>query len=160
MSLAMNALLKPYGKYVKRFFNCEYTGCEFENDKIKSITVSTLDKQYKIFAKYFVDCSSDVSLVRDASVEVSLGTDSKCTYNEASCMESADNSVNGVTQMFVVKRTNDPDFITEIPDEYKNIYITEWKENVLYNDCCIGFFNVYPDLSISINMLPTMDGRE
>ena len=160
MSFAMNNVLESYDGHVKRFFNSEYVSFKRDGNKIKSVVVSCLGKEYEIVADYFVDGTGDVIFSRDVGVPVSLGTDGKSDYNEPSCSDERGTGINGVSLLFTVAKTDDPNYITKIPDKYKDIDLSFWKKNVLEKNECIGFFNVYPDMSININMLPTMDGSE
>lgn len=157
---AMNTILSPYSKYVTRFFNGKFVSLEKDGQRIKSVTINCKGKEYKIIADYFIDSTSDAVLARDFGIEVSLGAEKKAVYNEASAKCRCKFSVNGVSLIFVIKKTDDENFITKIPSQYKDIDISLWKEKFLYKNKIKAFFNVYPDLSINVNMLPTMDGAD
>ena len=160
MSEAMNYVVSKNRSNVIELFNTEYKGCKTSDGKIESVTVERNGKQIQLFAKYFVDCSGDVVLSRDAGVEAVMGIESHREYNEPSAPKDRINDVNGITTMFTISRTADKNYIERIPEKYLKTDTEDWEKNILKKDLCVAFINENEDETLSVNMLPTMLGRE
>lgn len=152
MSRAMMSLVSPYGN-LKTAFNSVYLGCNREGDRITSIIFKSGNTEYEVSAKYFIDCSAEIALAKDAGCETSVGSEGKEKYGEPSSGPADPNGLNGVTYLFQAVRVKDRDHIDDIPDEYKCFDYGGWPG-------CVCQINVYPDSTLSVNMLPTMSGSE
>lgn len=157
MTKAINDILMPFEDNLTRFFGYSYSSCTVEDNKIKSIVITDGNEKIEIFADFFVDASGDIVLARDAGCGYMFGTEGKEEFNEPSATKKS-NSINAVSYVFRVAKIADKSHIDEIPDEYKTIDITEWKEKEMKNT--FSCFTEYPNGDININMLPTMQGEE
>ena len=149
MSDVMAGLLKEHGEYIEFMPETEYISCETENEKVKEITVKNKDGEFKITADYFIDSTGNIVLARDAGCEVAIGTEDKSLYNEPSAGVKDEKSINGVSYVFRIRRSDDPEYI----DEY-----TPCDKAISRN--FVSCFNMYPNGDINVNMLPTLNGRE
>ena len=145
MERAMLALLEPYRENITLLFNTEFIDCRCEGRKIKEVFARGLDgEEYAIEAEQFVDCSGDIHLARAAGCEVALGSDGK-KYGEPHAGEVVDErTLNGASIVFRIRKTGN----RELPEKI-------YTEQSRHQWAC---FNSYPDGSININMLPTIDG--
>ncbi len=150
MNRVMGELLQQYSSAISIMLQTEYRSCVTENGVIKSIVVSDESEDYEIFADYFVDSTGDILLARDAGCEVTIGRESKQTYNEPSAGEKDEKAINGVSYLFRIKPTDDPNHV----DEY------EPDDKALPRKHIAACFNVYPNGEININMCPTLTGKE
>lgn len=157
MSLAINNILKPYCEKLTTLFNYTYKFCISEIGVVKSIIVSNKSMDVEITADYFVDCSGDIVLARDAGCEYLYGTEGKEEFNEPSATEKSD-SINAVTYVFRIAKVTDISHIDEIPEEYKKINLGKWEMEDMRK--VISCFVKYPNGDINVNMLPTMQGSE
>ena len=157
MTSAVNNVLSPYKDKLTTLFSHSFKSCKTEDGRIVSVTVSGKEGDTEILADVFVDASGDIVLARSAGCETAFGTEGFDVYGEPSADESSDN-VNGVTYVFRIGKTADADHIDEIPEEYRSVDISEWKEAYLPKS--ISCFVMYPNGDINVNMLPTMQGKE
>jgi len=157
MSKAINEVMNPYKDNLTAFFGYSFYDCKTNDGKVISVDISNGEEKIRIEAKYFVDSSGDIVLARKAGCGYSFGTDDKNDYNEPSCGERTD-SVNGVSYIFRLRKTDDENYIDEIPEKYLNADIEKWKNEKMKK--VISCFFLYPNGDINVNMLPTMEGRE
>ncbi|MBO5454291.1 MAG: FAD-dependent oxidoreductase [Clostridia bacterium] len=157
MKNAVNNILEPYKNNLTTLFNSEYKYCKTKDGKIESIIVSGENEDIEIVADYFVDASGDIVLARNAGCEYYFGCEGKEEFGEPSANEKNEN-INAVTYVFRISKTKDSVHIDEIPDEYKDIDVSDWMNNCMrkINSC----FVFYPNGDINVNMLPTMQGKE
>lgn len=154
---ALGEVFKPFKTNLTTLFGYRYISCKKEKGKILSITVKKEGESKLIFADYFVDASGDIVLARDAGCAYSFGEEGESDYGEPSANTSS-NNVNGVTYVFRISKTNNPQHFDIVPDWVKKVNIKEWKQNKMRN--CISFAVQYPNGDINFNMLPTMEGNE
>ncbi len=157
MTKAINNIFQPYSENLTMLFKTQYKSCKTENGKMKSVTVSGADGDTEIFADYFVDASGDIVLTRDAGCEYTFGCEGHEEYGEPSASEKND-TVNAVSYVFRISKTEDPLHIDTIPEEAKNTDISEWMLNNMKK--VVSCFVMYPNGDINVNMLPTMQGKE
>lgn len=146
MEKAMFTLLEPYAENITYLFNTAFTGCTVEGREIVNITARAADgEKYLIEAEQFIDCSGDIVLARAAGCEVAVGSDGK-KYNEPHASDAADSAaLNGASIVFRIRKTGN----TTVPEKI-------YTEQSRWQWAC---FNAYPDGSVNVNMLPTIDGR-
>ena len=156
-SLAVNRIFEEYRENLTALFGHSYVGCTKKSGKIVSVTVSDGKNETEIFADYFVDASGDIVFARDAGCAYSMGTEGFDDYSEPSADEKSD-TVNAVTYVFRIAKTEDSEHIDEIPDWAKNTDVSAWKANEMWRtlSCLVE----YPNGDFNVNMLPTMQGRE
>ncbi len=157
MREAMNRVLNPYRNHLTSLFGHTYQSCTVEDGKIKSMIVSGPDGNVEIFADYFVDASGDIVLARDAGCDYSIGSEGREEFNEPSASKKC-SAINGVTYVFRIQKTDDPEYIDEIPQELKDCCPKDWLENRMKK--IVSCFVKYPNGDINVNMLPTMSGNE
>ena len=154
---ALHDIFSPYSDCLT-FLPCHsYVSCKKENGKIISVTLSDGNTEKEIYADYFVDCSGDIVLARDAGCGYSFGREGHDEYGEPSATQKSQ-SVNGVSYVFRVAKVADNRHIDALPDWVKNTDLGEWAKNDMKS--CVSFTVQYPCGDISFNMLPTMQGTE
>lgn len=156
----MQILVKPFGNF-EMFFNTEFVSAESSNGKIQTVTVKDkiTNEEMEIHPKLVLDCSADIVVARNSGCKTEIGEDSHSLYNEPHAPEKGNFIVNGITQMFFVTPCY-KEYIQEIPEEYQDVDVSEWMNTVRetnYPVCCHYY---YTNGDISVNMLPTMQGRE
>ena len=91
-----------------------------DDKKANNIEVIKID-ELTIVADYFIDSTGDIILARDAGCEVSMGTEDKTLYNEPSANVKDEQCVNGVTYVFRIRKSKDPEHIDEYEPSDKAI---------------------------------------
>lgn len=157
MTKAIDNILQPYSDNLTRFFGHSFVSCKTDNGKVISVTVSDGSEETEIFADFFVDASGDIVLARNAGCDYAFGTDSFDEYKEP-CADRKTDDVNAVTYCFRISKVDDENYIDTIPDEYKNVDITDWCSTKMKHT--VSCFVKYPCGDINVNMLPTMEGKE
>ncbi len=141
LGAAMHEVISKHSQWVTPLFNHNYVRCKTQGRSIVSVTVSNGSEETEIFAKYFIDASGSIVLLRDAGCPYEIG-------------QNADLSkVNGMTVVFRVTKEACPDIEVTCKED-----ISQWKEERLAN--VVSCFNMYPNGDININMLPTLTGKE
>ena len=153
---AVRNVFEPFKDNLTEFFGYSFEECETSDGKIISAIISDGKEKIKIEADFFVDCSGDIVLARSAGCKVAFGTESKDEYNEP-CASVKSGNVNAVYYVFRVTPKNVKG-IDEIPEEYKNADIDTWKSEKMKKT--VTFMAQYPNGDLSLNMLPTMEGKE
>lgn len=149
MSRVMSGLLDECGEYIELMPDTEYLSCKTEGDKVTEITVKNKNGEILISADYFIDSTGDIVLARDAGCEVTIGTEDKSLYNEPSAGIKDPKSINGVSYVFRIRKSDDPEHIDGYTPCDKAI-----------SRSFVSCFNMYPNGDINVNMLPTLNGRE
>lgn len=153
---AISKAIDPFRKKLTCFFGYAYKSCTVENGTLKSITVCNGDEEKEIFADFFVDCSGDIVLARDAGCDYTFGAESADEYNEPSATD--DGKINGVSYVFRIAKHENSSHTDSIPDWVQSVDIADWKESRMKTT--IGYCAQYPNGDINVNMLPTMEGKE
>lgn len=136
-------------KCVTAMLGYELAEVEKKGDEIVSVTVQRGDDAVKIFADYFVDSTGSIYLARMAECKTAIGSETAEMYNEPSAPAKPDMNINGVSYVFRVRKTDNPEHIDAIDKE------------LIRNDIkTVSCFNMYPNGDINVNMLPTMTGEE
>ena len=134
---------------VKSMLGYTLTDVEKKDGIIISVTVKNGNHAVKIFADYFVDSTGDICLARMADCKTTLGAEASAIYDEPSAPDTPQMSINGVSYVFRVRKTNNPQHIDMID------------ERLIRDDIkTVSCFNMYPNGDINVNMLPTMSGEE
>lgn len=149
MDAVMQGLLAEYSKNLTIMLETKYLSCRTEAGKVKEITVCNEKGTYIIEAQYFVDSTGDIFLARDAGCKTTIGADAGELYQEPSARDKDETNLNGVTYVFRVKKSADPNYIDS--------YVSTGRERQKHVVSC---FNMYPNGDININMLPTFTGQE
>lgn len=158
MPQAVRNVFSPYADKLTALFGYCFEECETKDGRIVSVTVRCGDERIRITADFFVDCSADIVLARAAGCEYTFGSEGKDAYNEPCAGEKSDN-VNAVSYVFrVTPKKGGEKGIDEIPKEYNISDIDEWKAERMKKT--VTFMCKYPNGDLSLNMLPTMEGRE
>lgn len=146
---------------VNLMFNTEFIGVEKNGSNIKYIYAynKKTDEKYRIYSKVFIDCSADIVVARSAGCAVSLGEDSESDYNEPCAPKEASNHINGISQIFRVKKIEHK-HIDNLSSLYKSQQAKEWLQKKVAACTISACINEYPNGDLNINMLPTMDGEE
>ncbi len=153
---AVRRVFEPFSENLTEFFGCMFEECETSDGKVISAIISDGNERIKIEADFFVDCSGDIVLARNAGCKVAFGTESKEEYGEP-CANIKSGNVNAVSYVFRVTPKSEKG-VDEIPEEYRNADIEPWKSEKMKKT--VTFMAQYPDGDLSLNMLPTMEGRE
>lgn len=148
MIRAIHTVLSPYEQNLTTFFETSIEDVICEGRNVKAIRLSD---GTEIHAKYFVDAGGGIPLARMCGCAYRSGTEGKEDYGEPSATERTD-LLNGVTYVFRIRKTEDEEYMDDIPEPYDTGEVL--KETV------ISCFNTYPNGDINVNMLPTMSGRE
>lgn len=143
---------------VNILFSSVATDVELEDRKITAITVRTPQGDVRILPKIVLDCSGDIVIARKAGCAVSIGEDSQLMYREPNAPDNPQQLINGLTQVFRVTPC-DPEYVDEIPSEYADVDLTQWKNDLYATNRPVSCFNYYPNGDININMLPTLPGE-
>jgi len=159
MSLLLKDMLRQ--RNVEVMLNAEFVSCSVLNNKIEYIKVFNKidDKEINLSAKIYIDASGDIVLAREAGCDYSIGSDTKADYNEPSAPEIKENTLNGVSLIFVIGK-KETLAVDEIPEEYKNIDLSNWKNFDNGDSVTISFITKYNNGDLCVNMLPTMEGWE
>ena len=149
MEQVLNELLAECGDFITVFTETRFVACETEGRAMKSVTVQNAEGQWKIYADYFVDSTGDIVLAREAGCEVTIGRESRDQYGEPSAGEKDDMAINGVSYVFRIRKSEDP--------EHVDPYVPDQRAISRRVSAC---FNQYTNGEINVNMLPTLLGRE
>lgn len=149
MNRIMQELLEEHKEFITLMLNAEYLSCETVEDRMTEICVRQGDEIYQIRADYFVDSTGNIILARDAGCEVTIGTEGKEVYGEPSAGARDEENINGVSYVFRIRKSDNPEHIDP--------YITDDKA---ISRLVVSCFNLYPNGDINVNMLPTLTGRE
>ncbi len=105
------------------FYNSRFIASERENGNIKKIICSGIGGTYAIEANWFIDCTAEINLAREAGCSHRLGTEAKSVYNEPHAPGESDrNNLNQVNWIYRVRPTANPVRIDESPvPEYAQI---------------------------------------
>ena len=106
----------------------------------------------RIGARFFVDASGDANLCAEAGCDVVVGQESRETYDEPSAPEKANNRINGVTLVYRISRKRK----SGIDDGNDLSAQSCWWRDAFPAASIVE----YPNGDRSVNMLPTMEGRE
>ncbi len=131
MSKIMQDMILEYSENATVFSESQYVSCVVKDRRIQSIDIKTKDGITRIYADYFVDCSGDIYLARDAGCKAEIGS------------EDDEKNINGVSYIFRIRKLFSKNAVNE-EMEYKTV----------------SCFNMYPNGDININMLPTVLGSE
>lgn len=149
MNRTLQELLAGYKDFITLMLDTEYLSCKTEEGKVTEITVRRKNEIYQICADYFVDSTGDIFLARDAGCEAIIGTEAKELYNEPSASVKDEQNVNGVSYVFRIRKSKNPEHIDDYVPSDKAI-----------SRRVVSCFNLYPNGDINVNMLPTLTGRE
>lgn len=149
MDRILQELLAEHREYLTVLLQTEYLSCMTEGDLVKKVMVRNTEGAFEISADYFVDSSGDILLARDAGCKVAIGRESKEQYGEPSAGERDENAINGVTYVFRIRKSIDPEHMDPRAED----------ENAIPR-IVTSCFNYYPNGDINVNMLPTLQGRE
>ncbi len=154
---AVRSVFAPYTDNLTECFGYTFEGCETKDGKVVAAIISNKDESIRVRADFFVDCSGDIVLARNAGCKYRFGAESKDEYDEP-CAGAASDNVNAVSYVFRVTPADDKDYIDEIPKEYAEADIEIWKSVQMKKN--LSFVCQYPNGDLSFNMLPTMEGKE
>lgn len=154
---AVRNVLAPFKEHLTECFGYKFIGCNTKDGKVTSVMIGNGRDSIHVCADYFVDCSGDIVLAKDAGCEYRFGSESKEEYNEPCATVQSDN-INAVSYVFRVTPTEDKTYTDSIPKEYKKADIEPWKSAGMKKT--VTFMCQYPNGDLSLNMLPTMEGRE
>ncbi len=159
MDEAMQALLRRADKERNGILllETEVTDVETENGRITAVTVENEGGALRILPKIVIDCTGDIVAARMAGCAVSLGEDAREDYGEPNAPEYPQQLLNGMTQLFRVTPC-EKGFVDEIPEEYRDVDVTEFLQGLNERLYPVSCFNDYPDGDINVNMLPTLNG--
>ncbi len=160
MDMLMQKLVEQF-KNFEIYYNTEFVSSKCSNGKIKSVTLknNTNGEVFEIFPKLVMDCSADIVVARSSGCKTAIGEENHYVYNEPSAPGIGSDTVNAITQMFFVSPC-DEDYLQEIPDAYSDVDVSEWLEIVRKTNSPVSCFYYYDNGDISVNMLPTMEGKE
>ena len=154
---AVRNIFEPYKENLTELFGCSYHSVEKIEGKISSINVKRGDELVNIEADFFVDCSGDIVLARDAGCPYTYGTEGYDDYFEPSAGERSD-VINAVTYAFRVTKTSNASHIDPLAEEIKNTDLGKWEREQMKKT--VSLIVRYPDGDLHVNMLPTMQGDE
>jgi len=157
MVKAIHNVMAPYSDNLTSFFEYSYKSCTKEKGKITSITITNGNIDIEILADYFVDATENISVARDAGCDHTFGAESPDELGEPSASDDK-TQVNGVSYIFRIAKSDDPNHIDALPDDIKDIDISDWASTQMKR--VVGYSSQYPNGDINVNMLPTMDGNE
>ena len=108
-------------------------------------------------SRFFIDCTSDVSLAYASGCKTTIGQESKAVYGEEIAPAVSRGEINGVSLVFRISKNTETEFKF---DDNLLVDVTEWEENLLKKNNVYFCANQYPNGDYNINMLPTMTGKE
>lgn len=111
-------------------------------------------RHYRIAPRVVIDATADIAVARAAGCDYACGEDARADYGESSAPENPSGEVNAVTLVFRVAPAPSS-CVEDLPDDACEE--DAWPPASGYPVAC---FNRYPDGSINVNMLPTMEGAE
>lgn len=150
LGAAMAALIAENGPYCTALFGYAYTGCETDGRAVTAVLVKNEAETVRITADYFIDCSGDIVLLRDAGCRCVLGSD-----------EGDPAVLNGVSMVFRVSARADAAPLPPPDAAWLDAIAaqdTAWEADRMRRT--VSCFNVYPNGDINVNMLPTLTGAE
>lgn len=159
MASVMEAMLLEAGN-VRIHYRTRLEDVTAEGNLIQSITVSkdgAADK-LSIKAKVYIDCSGGVVLARKAGCESAYGEDPFDRYEEPSAPENPQPNVNGVTLVYRVEKTEEPE-AQEKPC-YEESALDEQSLKWPLEKTRVAFITDYPNGDLCFNLLPVMQGNE
>lgn len=154
---AVKNIFAPFKESLTELFGYSYHSVEKAEGKITTVTVKRGEELIKIEADFFVDCSGDIVLARDAGCPYTIGTEGHEDYNEPSANERSD-TVNAVTYAFRVTKSSENTHVDPLPEEIKNTDLGNWEREQMKKT--VSLIVRYPDGDLHVNMLPTMQGDE
>ena len=155
---AMHKLVNGFDNF-KFLPNVEYISSVQKSGRITAVLAENImtGEEYEIVPKLVVDASADIVAARSSGCSYAFGEDSMEIHNEPNAPTNESQTINGVTQMFTVVPC-DEGYIQEIPEDLKDVDVTAWLENVRKTNLPLSCFYYYMDNTISVNMLPTIEG--
>ncbi len=157
MGMQMENMLMESGN-IRIMYYTSFVGAKTRGDRINSIVVFSQEdgEYYEIEASFFIDCSGDIVVARDAGCETVFGEDGQERYGEISAPDRSTDTVNGVSLIFRVTPSRD----TTIDDIPKWAYDTDAKKWLSRPNLPGVSINNYPNGDLNMNILPVMEGRE
>ena len=146
----MAAMIAENGPYCTTLFGYQYTGCETEDRRIRAVLLTDSSETVRVTADWFIDCSGDILMLRDAGCRCVIGDD-----------DGDPSALNGVSMVFRVSRRKDavplpsPDAAQLAAAAARN---ADWERDRMRRT--VSCFNLYPNGDINVNMLPTLTGAE
>ena len=154
---AIHNVTEPYRENLTSLFGYRYKSCTKCAGRINSVIVSQDDIDVEIVADYFVDATGDIVLARNAGCDYAIGAEGKDEYHEPSAGKKSD-VINGVSYVFRISKSADPEHIDAVPEDVCDIDISDWISERMKKVLC--YCAQYPNGDINMNMLPTMEGKE
>ena len=139
-------------------FHSKVTAAATDGRQLTAVTVETPEGSCTIVPKLVLDCTGDLIVARPAGCACAFGEDSRSVYGEPNAPDSAQPIVNGLTLAFRVTPCA-PDYVEEIPEEYADVDLSDWLNELNRTNRPLSCFNDYPNGDININMLPTLPGE-
>lgn len=129
-----------------------------ENREIKEIIIRNNNKEETLRAKFYIDCTGNVSLAHLSGCKTTIGQESRSVYGEEIAPEITSGEINGVTLSFKMSKSVDSEYVFE--PEIHEIDVSAWENELVKNYAVYFCCNFYPNGDVNINMLPTMTGKE
>lgn len=146
MTNALRAVFAPLNNNLIPLFGRSFADVKHKDGAVRSVIMSD---GTEVEAKVFADCTGNIILARCAGCDHTIGSEGIEDYGEPSAGRRSD-SINGVTYVFRVSKTDDPSYVDPLPPDIPEVG---------FNKNTVSCFNVYPGGDVNINMLPTMDGN-
>ncbi len=102
--------------------NCSCNSAEMDGDKIVFVSgwQTTTQKNHRVYAKIFADCSGDSVLAPITGAEFRMGRESSKEFNEDIAPAESDNCTMGMSCLFQARETSKPSKF--IPPKFANKY--------------------------------------
>ncbi len=158
MAAVMNDLLREADTEGKLtlLYSTRFLSLDKEGRNIRTVTLRTPEGFVTVLPKLVLDCTGDILPARMAGCRCTHGEESHDTYGEEAAPAAATGFVNGLTQCFRITETGVD--MPLMPEEYKDVDLTEWEAYMERTNGPVSCFTVYPKGGIYVNMLPTGEG--
>jgi len=159
MAQVMQELMDEAASYgqLTLHYRSRFLSLETKDRMITACTIRTPEGYRTIRPRLVIDCTGDIAAARAAGCAHAIGEDSAALYGEADAPTQASLRLNGLTQCLRITHTGQT--ITQIPQMYRDVDLSDWEAHMDACDGPVSCFNVYPRGGINVNMLPTGEGE-
>ena len=101
---------------IRIFYESGFIASEHCKDKINRVHCHNIAGDFAVESKYFIDCTADIYLAREAGCAYSTGAEARSEYNEPHAPETADPATfNGVNWVYRVRPCGHSVFVDTSP---------------------------------------------
>ena len=159
MAQVMNDLMAEAdpGGHLSLYYNSRFVSLTTDSRTITACTVQTPNGVMTIRPRLVIDCTADIAAARMAGCAYAIGEDASADFGETAAPAAPTSRLNGITQSFRITHTIET--ITQIPEQYRDVDLSDWEAHMESTCSPVSCFDVYPRGGICVNMLPTAEGE-